>query len=75
MFNVLVEFLESLSLTSDNNTDTNNRSCACALLARSTKRSVSEVTATEVGLVLEVVGGLLDKLVYIRYFIFFTINT
>jgi hypothetical protein len=56
--NVFVEFLDTLSLTSDTNTDTNNRSCACALLARSTRRIASEVTATEVGLVLEVVGGL-----------------
>jgi hypothetical protein len=48
--------LESLSSTSDTNTDTNNMSCACSLLARSTRTSVLEVTTTEVGLVLEVGG-------------------
>ena len=48
--------IESLSSTSDTNTDTNNMSCACSLLARSTRTSVLEVTTTEVGLVLEVGG-------------------
>jgi hypothetical protein len=48
--------IESLSSTSDTNTDTNNMSCACSLLARSTRISVLEVTTTEVGLVLEVGG-------------------
>ena len=48
--------LESLSSTSDTNTDTNNMSRACSLLARSTRTSVLEVTTTEVGLVLEVGG-------------------
>ena len=48
--------LESLSSTSDTNTDTNNMSCACSLLARSTRTGVLEVTTTEVGLVLEVGG-------------------
>ena len=48
--------IESLSSTSDTNTVTNNMSCACSLLARSTRTSVLEVTTTEVGLVLEVGG-------------------
>ena len=48
--------LESLSSTSDTNTDTNNMSCACSLLERSTRTSVLEVTTTEVGFVLEVGG-------------------
>ena len=48
--------LESCSSTSDTNTDTNNMSRACSLLARSTRTSVLEVTTTEVGLVLEVGG-------------------
>jgi hypothetical protein len=38
------------------NTDANNMSRACSLLARSTRTSVLEVTTTEVGLVLEVGG-------------------
>jgi hypothetical protein len=50
----LPTLLESLSSTSDTNNDTNNMSCACSLLARSTRTSVLEVTTTEVGLVLEV---------------------
>ena len=40
--------LESLSSTFDTNTDTNNRSCACSLLARNMRTSVLEVTTTEV---------------------------
>jgi hypothetical protein len=53
---VVFNGLESLSSTSDTNIDTNNRSCACAVLAGITRTSVLEVTTTEVGPVLEVVG-------------------
>jgi hypothetical protein len=53
---VRLSIIESLSSISDTNTDTNNMSRACSLLARSTRTSVLEVTTTEVGLVLEVVG-------------------
>jgi predicted RNA-binding protein with PUA-like domain len=53
---VATAIIESLSSTSDTNTDTNNMSRACSLLARSKRTSVLEVTTTEVGLVLEVGG-------------------
>jgi acyl-CoA synthetase (AMP-forming)/AMP-acid ligase II len=46
---------ELISSTSDTNTSTNNMSCACALLARSTRTNVLEVSTTELGLVLEFV--------------------
>ncbi len=46
----------SLSSTSDTNTDTNNKSCACAVLAKSQRRSVLEVATTEVRAILVVVG-------------------
>ena len=47
--------LESLSSTSDTNTDTNNRLCACAVLEKGTVTSALEVATTEVKLFLEVV--------------------
>ncbi len=52
----------SLSSTSD--TDTNNKSCACAVLAKSQRRSVLEVATTEVRAILVVVG--IERQTYIK---------
>ena len=56
--------LESLSSTSDTNTDTNNKSCASAVLAKSQMRSVLEVATTEVRAILLVVG--IERQTYIN---------
>ena len=52
---------ELISSTSDTNTSTNNMSCACALLARSTRTNVLEVTTIELGLVLQFVEIVIVK--------------
>ena len=58
----IISFLDSLSLTS--NTDTNNKSCAYAVLAKKQRRSVLEVATTEVKAILVVVG--IERQTYIN---------
>ena len=58
--------------TSDTNTDTNNKSCACAMLAKSQRRSVLD-RHYEVRAIL-VVAGIIERYIYInpvQYYSFF----
>ena len=56
----LAEIIGSLSSTSD----TNNKSCACAVLAKRQRRSVLEVATVEVRAILVVVG--IERQTYIN---------
>ncbi len=55
--------------------DTNNKSCPCAVLAKSQRRSVLEVATTEVRAILVVVG--IEMRTYINpvFYKFFSIKT
>ena len=54
-FSAIDVLIQSLSSTSDTNTETNNRLCACAVLEKGTVTSALEVATPEANLFLEVV--------------------
>ena len=62
--------LESLSFISDTNTDTNDPSCACAVLEKSMRASTLEAPRTEVDSIQEVAKYRYSNSGILKFFLF-----